>query len=81
MKIAECKKYKVLPSNGTLVRTECKADNESNSENIHPFMANRVNDTGAFKGYVNGTSGDWWWVEHGDGTMAIYSPDEVFDID
>lgn len=82
MDIKECKRCKLLPKKGMQVRTVI---NTSTNLPIHktftPYIGNRRSGEGMYDDFVAGSSGDWWWVRHTDGAMAIYSSNEVFDID
>jgi len=81
MKISEYKKNKRFPLHGTKVRTEPNLENDCEGffvDNKH--IKGRKKGEGKYWGYVPGSGGDIWWIEHENNLIAAYLTSEVFDI-
>jgi hypothetical protein len=77
--ITECKKFKILPKSGTLVRTEIDSTLDLPGWKSKIYLDSRRTGFGVFLDFVAGSSGDWWWIEHTDKSIGIYNVSEVYD--
>lgn len=78
MTITQCKKLKVLPTQGTKVQTVCSEQDYGGWFVSDELLKNRRNDVGQYVGFVAGAGGDIWLVAHENDEVAAYSYEEVF---
>jgi len=78
--IEYAKKRRAFPEFGTPVKTIVKKETVIALFYIkQKFIDARQNIIGRYTGYVLGTGGAIWWIEHEDKTIGAYWFDEVFD--
>ena len=83
--LEKAKKCKVLPTEGTLVKTKVKLF--YTPEGAKGFLvqgkhidARVPNTIGTYIGWVPGAGGDVWWIKHEDGSVGAYEYTELTDV-
>jgi len=80
MKISECKRYKIIPAPGTVLATIMSKEVKLPEGRVMDFyIKHRMNGNGTFNSMVEGSKGDFWWVDNEDNSISIYHVDEIFD--
>jgi hypothetical protein len=80
MKITECKRYKIIPAPGTPVQTVMSQSIVlPYGKAMDYYIKLRRNGYGVFNSMVEGSTGEFWWIDHEDKSIGIYHVDEIFD--
>jgi len=81
--IKDYKEKKLLPPIGILVKT---SENILRPDECMGFLViqkiiseRKPNTNGKYIGYVPGSGGELWWIEHEDGTVGAYLFTEIND--